>query len=182
MTIRQRILMYRAFFCHECFALFWFDPVFATCTSPIMHLICPPKFCITFVFHFSWVLQPSREKLKTTLTQNFGRHIRPALWEMCKWRIHDICQLCTRFDGIKAMPRGLLGVKQVLKFANTRNRSRVYLDLFYQTIRKFSLQSAQFEFWQVSRHYHLLWGYLLWPPHSKKLKRWLPPLICYYPV
>ena len=21
-----------------------------------MHLICPPKFCITFVFHFSWIL------------------------------------------------------------------------------------------------------------------------------
>ena len=26
-----------------------------------MHLICPPKFCITFVFHLSWVLQPSQE-------------------------------------------------------------------------------------------------------------------------
>ena len=115
MTIRQRILMYRAFFCHECFALFWFDPVFATCTSPIMHLICPPKFCITFVFHFSWVLQPFREKLKTRLTQNFGRHIRPALWEMCKWRIQDICQLCTRFDGIKAMSRGLLGGQTSVK-------------------------------------------------------------------
>ena len=25
----------------------------------------PPKFSITFVFHFSWVLQPSQEKLKT---------------------------------------------------------------------------------------------------------------------
>ena len=35
------------------------------CLSPIMHLIWPPKFCITFVFHFSWVLQPSQEKLKT---------------------------------------------------------------------------------------------------------------------
>ena len=33
--------------------------VHATCTSPIMHLICAPhpKFCITFVFNFSWVLQ-----------------------------------------------------------------------------------------------------------------------------
>ena len=37
-----------------------FDPImyvprrllYATCTSPIMHLICPPKFCITFVFLF----------------------------------------------------------------------------------------------------------------------------------
>ena len=43
-----------------------------TCTSPIMHLIYPrphppppPKFCIRIVFHFSWVLQPSQEKLKT---------------------------------------------------------------------------------------------------------------------
>ena len=42
-----------------------------------MHLICPPppKFCVTFVFHFSWVLQPSRETLtirETILMQNFG--------------------------------------------------------------------------------------------------------------
>ena len=49
---------------------------YATCTSPIKHLICPPKFCITFVFHFSRVLQPSQGKLKTMLTQNFGRQIR----------------------------------------------------------------------------------------------------------
>ena len=31
----------------------------------------PPKFCITSVFHFSWVLQSSQEKLKTILMQNF---------------------------------------------------------------------------------------------------------------
>ena len=42
-----------------------------------MHLIYPPpapakkKNSITFVFHFSWVLQPSQEKLKTMLMQNF---------------------------------------------------------------------------------------------------------------
>ena len=48
----------------------------AICTSPIMHLICSPKFCITFVFHFPWVLQPSQEKLKTMLMQNFGGQIR----------------------------------------------------------------------------------------------------------
>ena len=30
----------------------------------------PPKFCITFVFHFSCVLQPSQEKLNTMLMQN----------------------------------------------------------------------------------------------------------------
>ena len=29
----------------------------------------PSKFCVTFDFHFSWVLQPSQEKLKTVLMQ-----------------------------------------------------------------------------------------------------------------
>ena len=43
----------------------------ATSTFPITHLICLRKFCITFVFYFSWVLQPSQEKLKTVLMQNF---------------------------------------------------------------------------------------------------------------
>ena len=36
----------------------------------------PHKFCITFVFHFSWVLQSSQEKLKTMLLQNFRGQIR----------------------------------------------------------------------------------------------------------
>ena len=30
------------------------------------------KFCITFVFLLCWVLQPSKEKLKTVLMQNWG--------------------------------------------------------------------------------------------------------------
>ena len=34
------------------------------------------KFCITFVFLSCWVLQPSQEKLKTMLKQNFGGQIR----------------------------------------------------------------------------------------------------------
>ena len=46
----------------------------ATCTSPIMHLICPrpPKFCITFDFHFSWVLQPSQFKLREPLERGYN--------------------------------------------------------------------------------------------------------------
>ena len=64
---------------------------YATCTSPIMHLICPPpppRFCKTFVFHFSWVLQLFQEKLKTILTYaKFWEDKYGALWEMCKWRI-----------------------------------------------------------------------------------------------
>ena len=69
---------------------------YATRTSPIMHLICAPTFCITFVFHFSWVLQPSQEKLKTILMQNVegvggGGGIR-CIMGVSKWRIH-ICPL-----------------------------------------------------------------------------------------
>ena len=52
---------------------------FAICTSPIIHLVCLPKFCITLFLHgtcvctfnFSWVLQWSLEKLKTILVQFF---------------------------------------------------------------------------------------------------------------
>ena len=50
-----------------------------------MHLICPLKFCITFVFHFSWVLQPSQEKLKT-----FGGQMRCIMGNVevaHNWRI-----------------------------------------------------------------------------------------------
>ena len=52
--------------------------LYATSVFPIMHLICPSpphpslKFCITFVFHFSRVLQPSQEKLKTMFMKNLG--------------------------------------------------------------------------------------------------------------
>ena len=34
------------------------------------------KICITLVFLLGWVLQPSQEKLKTALMQNFGGQIR----------------------------------------------------------------------------------------------------------
>ena len=55
---------------------------FATCTSPIIHLVFPPQFCINFVFHFFWVLKPSQEKLKTMLMQNFGGQIRYILGDV----------------------------------------------------------------------------------------------------
>ena len=35
-----------------------------------------PKSCITFVSHFSWVLQSSQEKLNTMLIQNFWGQTR----------------------------------------------------------------------------------------------------------
>ena len=51
------------------------DDLYVTCTSSIMHFICPPEFCITFLFYFSWVLQPSQEKLRTMLMQDIGGQI-----------------------------------------------------------------------------------------------------------
>ena len=45
------------------------------------------KFCITFVFHFSWVLQPSHEKLKTMLMLMLMGDKQCAFWEMCKRRM-----------------------------------------------------------------------------------------------
>ena len=49
---------------------------YTTCTSPIMHLICPPKFCISIVFNFCWDSCNIQEKWKTKVMQNFGRQIR----------------------------------------------------------------------------------------------------------
>ena len=40
-----------------------------TCTFPIMHLICPPKFCVSIVFNFSWDGCNTREKWKTKVMQ-----------------------------------------------------------------------------------------------------------------
>ena len=36
--------------------------LFAMCASPMIQLCLPPKFCITFVFNFPWVLRLSQEK------------------------------------------------------------------------------------------------------------------------
>ena len=43
--------------------------IYATCTSPIMHLICPPKFCISIVFNFSWDGCDTQEKCKKKQTR-----------------------------------------------------------------------------------------------------------------
>ena len=56
----------------------------ATCTSLIMNRIPPPppkKILHNPCFYFSWVLQPSQDKLKTMLIE---------LWETCKWRISPL--------------------------------------------------------------------------------------------
>jgi len=59
------------------------EQIYATCTSPIMKVICPPKFYITFVFHFPWALQLLQEKLKQCLYKILGGK-SCVLWEICK--------------------------------------------------------------------------------------------------
>ena len=58
----------------------------------------PLKICITFVFHFSWVLQPSQEKLKTILMQNFGGHKRCIMGDV---QVLYTKALCTFFFRLK---------------------------------------------------------------------------------
>ena len=61
------------------------------CRSPIIH-VCPPKFCITFDFNSSWVLQSPQKKLRTMLRPFFlrgggggwGGVQQGVLWEICK--------------------------------------------------------------------------------------------------
>ena len=49
--------------------------MYATCISSKMQLICPPKFCITIVFNFSWDGCSTQEKWKKKIMQNFGGQI-----------------------------------------------------------------------------------------------------------
>ena len=50
--------------------------IYATCASPIMHLICPLKCCISMVFDFSWDGCNIQEKWKTKVIQNFVLKMR----------------------------------------------------------------------------------------------------------
>ena len=61
--------------------------IFTICTSPIIHLVCHPNLCITFVIDFSWVLQCSQEKQKTMLMQNFTGQTRYIMGDvqMANW-------------------------------------------------------------------------------------------------
>ena len=61
--------------------------IFTIFTSPIIHLVCHPNLCITFVIDFSWVLQWSQEKWKTMLMQNFTRQTRCIMGhvQMANW-------------------------------------------------------------------------------------------------
>ena len=48
-----------------------------------MHLVYPPKFCITIVFDFSWNDCNTQEKLETMVMQNLG--VNKVYRSMWKW-------------------------------------------------------------------------------------------------
>ena len=64
---------------------------YVSCTSSIINLICPQKFCITFIFHFSCVLQPSQEKLKTMLMQTLVQ-VANKIWHEYQARQPKMCR------------------------------------------------------------------------------------------
>ena len=63
----------------------------------------PPKFWITFVFHFSWVLQLSKEKLKTMLMQNFAGQIRCIMGDVQVANAQSKSRLLAQWNGVKKM-------------------------------------------------------------------------------
>ena len=54
----------------------------AICTSPIMHLICSPKFCITFVFHFPMGITAVPREIENNADAKFWR-ANKAHYERC---------------------------------------------------------------------------------------------------
>ena len=49
---------------------------YATSTIPIMHLICPPKFCITIVFHFSLGITAVPREIESNAYAKLGGQIK----------------------------------------------------------------------------------------------------------
>ena len=70
--------------------------------------VCPPKFCISIVFVFSWDHCKSQEKLETMLMQNLGGGggKQRVLWYFPKWPI----LVCSRTKGVARGGGGCPGV------------------------------------------------------------------------
>ena len=55
---------------------------FAICTSPIIHLAWPPKFCISIAFNVFLEDYNTWEKLERKFMQNFGEQTKCILGEV----------------------------------------------------------------------------------------------------
>ena len=94
----------------------------AICTSSIIYLVCPVKFCISIVFYFSWEHCNTQEKSITKVMQRFGWQTRYIIGDvkMVKMAIRRdrkdcsklslkvrTCivaqQCCVRLDGAKSL-------------------------------------------------------------------------------
>ena len=94
----------------------------AICTSPIIYLVCPVKFCINIVFYFSWEHCNTQEKSIKKVMQRFGWQTRYIIGDvkMVKMAIRRdrkdcsklslkvrTCivaqQCCVRLDGAKSL-------------------------------------------------------------------------------
>ena len=94
----------------------------AICTSPIIYLVCPVKFCISIVFYFPWEHCNTQEKSIKKVMQRFGWQTRYIIGDvqmvnMAIRRDRKDCrklslkvrtcivaqQCCVRLDGAKSL-------------------------------------------------------------------------------
>ena len=95
----------------------------------------PPltKFCINY-FHFSWVLQPSQQKLKTMVEQNLegGGGQISCIWEMCKWRFYKSFYLsAAKKPYLASKPYGRKGNKWNIPKIHKQNNNLNFHFNFY---------------------------------------------------
>ena len=63
---------------------------FTICTPPIIHLVCPRKFCTSILFNFFGDHWNTQGRSKPRLCKSLGGKVYYG--EMCKWRIKDLRQ------------------------------------------------------------------------------------------
>ena len=92
--------------------------LYATSTHPIMHHICPPKFCISTFFNFSWDGCNTQEKRKTKVMQiffgaskghygKFGSGVYYIFFAFVFMTMHDSHSVCLPFFEILPKERSI---------------------------------------------------------------------------
>ena len=113
------------------------------------HLICPLKFCKTFVFHFSWVLQPSQEKLKAMLAYTKFWEANMVHYGKCGSGVWSN-QILTDVKSIKMQPTWVLAFVSPLWFDKEHNS--INLLVFWRVTRSY-LHHFLFLSLPFSRHF-----------------------------
>ena len=85
-----------------------------------MHLIRPSKFCITFVFHFSWDGCNTQKKWKTKVMQNFGGRKRCIIGDVQVANSLDVVRIQFRPRPNKRALLGTAGLSYDHPFINKR--------------------------------------------------------------